>query len=105
MDIKITVDVRVSNSSVKFSKGMRKQLFNRACDDVLGDDCNNGHASVRSILDGTETMDEFFPKVEKYLDDWCDNGYFSRWTAFGNALYNDCCDVYNRLVDLYNDLL
>lgn len=34
--------------------------------------------------------------VVNYLDEWCSNGYFSRWTNFGTDLYFD----WKRLVSM-----
>ena len=29
-------------------------------------------------------------EVEEWLDENCSNGYFSRWTSFGNSVYAEC---------------
>lgn len=39
--------------------------------------------------------------VEKWLDNNCNNGYHSRWTNFGNSLYEYCQDI----VEEYNNIL
>ena len=33
------------------------------------------------------TSSEAYLAVESYLDYWCSNGYFSRWTHHGDALF------------------
>lgn len=40
--------------------------------------------------------------VEKWLDNNCSNGYQSRWTNFGNTLYEYCQDIlleYNNILN------
>ena len=77
-------------------KGLRKQLLLSAMDRR-----NDGLIGLSDILSGDEYPGQIIIKVEKYLDANCSNGHFSRWTAFGNSIYDDAIRLASRLEDLY----
>lgn len=86
----------------KVSKGMRKQMFDLAYQDDRGD---NNYISLRDILDGSEQPNEILPKVEKYLDEYCNNSHFSRWTNFGDSLYQEAMYLAKQLSNIYDEFL
>ena len=84
------------------SKGMRKQMFDKA---YPKENDGNNYTTLRDILDGSERIYEIVPKVEQYLDQYCNNGHYSRWTSFGNSLYQDAVELEKKLNKIYNDYL
>ena len=77
-------------------KNLRKQILLSAMERK-----NDGLIGLSDILSGDEYPDMIVVKVEKYLDANCSNGHFSRWTSFGNSIYDDAIRLASRLEDLY----
>lgn len=51
---------------------------------------NDNYISLMDIINGSETSaNVVYNKVYSYLDENCDNGYFSRWTSHGNSVSQD----------------
>lgn len=87
--------------SLIYSIDFRKYLFACACSDVLGSMyANSSHITIYDILDGSEHLYEIYPKILNYLYEWCSyDGIHLNF--FGEHLYKECCDVYNRLLSFY----
>ncbi len=77
-------------------KNIRKQIFASVMDVR-----NDNRVGLSDILSGHELPDEIISKVVNYLDENCSNGYFSRWTAFGNGIYNDAVKLVSELEAKY----
>lgn len=74
---------------------MSKRLFLQAVKDAGLDNDDNGYIRVVDIVPDTTDVDDILPMVEEYLDENCSNGHYSRWTSFGNDLYNDAVALVN----------
>ena len=48
-------------------------------------------------------LDEIIPYVERWLDENCSNGHFSRWTDRGDSIIFQADDFVERLRKLYNE--
>lgn len=93
---------------MKFTKGIRKQLFAKAylktfCESLyLQQDSKAGYITIRDILNGDEKPQDIMQKVEDYLDVYCSNGHFSRWTSHGLSIYDDAILMVNNLHMIYD---
>ena len=81
---------------------MKKSIATKDISEILDKYCaNDGLVTIKDIYSG-ETVDEilngrFINSVEAYLDVNCSNGYFSRWTNFGDNLYNSALDFIEEI--------
>jgi len=84
---------------IKFSKGMRRQLFDKAAAQAGVRHVDNTE-DVYSFLNGDEKPMEITRKAERWLDQHCSNGEDSRWTWIGNVIWSDACRLQNAMLRL-----
>ena len=65
---------------------------------------NDGYTSIKDLYQN-ESVDEivygdFIDSVEAYLDNNCANGFQSRWTNFGYALFDAAVDFTDEIIEL-----
>lgn len=78
----------------KISVGMRKQIIANVVADAEKD--NNYASYYGSIMRGISaplTGTDIMNATTDYCDQWCNNGWESRWTNFGVSLYNTMVSI------------
>lgn len=86
-------------NKVKISKSMRRQLLERAVSKIQfpKDGCWN----ALDLIPADCKLQEFWPLVEEWLEENCNNEPYSQYTQFGSQLYWQAHELWQALLGEY----